>query len=481
MKKQPLLKLFIALLFAAWSGSSFADIPGNVWFTISNRFSGLALDISGQSTDVGGDLIQWQQTGGYNQQFRFLDSGNGYYRIQVRHTSMVLDVYAKDTSNGASIVQWTDNNGSNQQWKVERNGDGYYTISNRLSGKALDVWQWSSTAGDRISQYDSTGATNQQWALLPADTDLTVAQDGSGDYSSVQSAINAASNDDSILIKPGTYNEHLDIASSKSNITLIGSTGNAADVVLTDSRCNSCSDGNGSTWGTSGSATAMFFGADLYVRDLTIQNGYDEDTYGSSQAVALYARGDRQIYENVRLIGNQDTVLTWTANTSTIARQYFRDCYVEGDVDFIFGRGTAVFDRCEIHSLNRGSSSNNGYLTAASTEITNPYGILFNQCTITSDAAAGTVYLGRPWPAGNSSTAIAQVLFRDSWLSDAIRADAWTDMMGLSWEDARLSEYNNSGPGALINSNRPQMSSSDVADYTVEKYMAGSDSWNPVY
>ena len=458
-----------------------ADVPTNVWFTLENRASGLVADISGRSPDRGAELIQYRDTGGSHQQFRFLDSGSDHYWIQARHTGQVLDLSGGDTENGASIVQWDENGGENQQWRVERASAGYYTLVNRRSGKALDVWRKSKDPGSRISQYTLTGNGNQQWKLVPVDADFIVARDGSGTHATVQSAINAASSGDSILIRPGVYNEHVEIPASKGGITLIGSTGRPDDVVIVDFRCASCSNSQGGQWGTARSATAIFYGADLYVRDLSIVNSYNEAAYGSSQAVALSASGDRQIYENVRIIGNQDTLLTWSAGNDVVTRQYFRDCYVEGDVDFIFGRGSTVFDRCTIHSLDRGSNNNNGFITAASTELSNHYGILIYHCTITSDAAAGTVYLGRPWPAGGSRTAIGQVLVRESWLDEAIRADAWTDMAGLSWRDARLSEYGNYGPGALVNGNRPQINAEQAAFYTPRRYLAGADHWNPLY
>ncbi|MBL4827990.1 MAG: RICIN domain-containing protein [Spongiibacteraceae bacterium] len=468
---------FVTLLFLSISAK--AQVPSNVWFVLESRHSGFVLDILNVSTDTGVELTQWYRTDTLNQQFRFLDSGDGYYRIQARHSSQVLDVYEWNAEDGATIAQWTDLNAINQQWLVKQNAEGYYSFTNRYSGKALDLWEWSTVAGSRLSQFTPSGEVNQQWKLLPVGTDYTVASNGTGTHTTMQSAINAASSGDSILVRAGTYSGHIEVPTSKTGITIVGETTNPADVVISDNRCASCANGSGGTWGTSGSATANLFGHDLTVMGVTIENAYNESVYGASQAVAVYARGDRQVYDNVRFLGNQDTLLTWTANTSIIARQYYRRVFVQGDVDFIFGRGTAVFDNSTIHALSRGSSSNNGYITAASTEITNPYGILFYQCTMTSNAPAGTFHLGRPWPAGGSTTARGQVLVRDSWLDAAIKSAPWTDMSGLAWEDARLSEYNNTGPGAGVNSNRPQMSASAAASYTPTTYLSGSDGWKP--
>lgn len=164
-----------------------------------------------------------------------------------------------------------------------------------------------------------------------------------------------------------------------------------------------------------------------------------------------------------------------------MAHRYFRNCYIEGDVDFIFGRGQAVFDRCEIKSLTRGSSSNNGYVTAASTDISQTYGFLFYKCNLTSNAPAKSVYLGRPWHPSGDVNARGQVLFRQTTIGAHIRDDAWTDMSGFSWTTGRFTEYLNTGTGAVVNSNRPQLAASSAASYTPQKYLAGSDGWNPIY
>ncbi|WP_081913610.1 pectinesterase family protein [Glycomyces sp. NRRL B-16210] len=458
-------------------------VETGVWFNIESRHSGLVLGIRAASTASGAELVQWDRNGSYDQQFRFVDAGGGYYKIEARHSGMVLDVEGASGADGAKVQQWGDGGSANQQWQITESG-GYATFVNRASGKALDVWEWSTAKGGRISQYTPTGGANQQWRLVPAggdvQADIVVAADGSGDHTTVQAAVNAAAPGATILIKAGNYKGNVQVPSNKTGLTFIGATGNAADVVIHDDRCAGCDNGSGGTWGTSGSASVLLQGNDFTAEDLTFANTYDEAAHGASQAVAVKVVGDRMVFDNVRFLGNQDTLLTDTPNAATVSRQYFHDCYVEGDVDFIFGRGTAVFDDCRIHSLNRGSSSNNGYVTAASTEITNPYGILIYQCEMTSNAPNGSVYLGRPWPAGGSTTARGQVLIRESVLGAHFRADPWTDMSGLSWRDARLSEYQNTGPGSGANGDRPQMSSSEAANFEPQDYLAGNDGWNPI-
>ena len=312
-----------------------------------------------------------------------------------------------------------------------------------------------------------------------ATTAVTVAADGTGDVTTVQAAVDKVASGNTsavtITIKKGTYSGVVSVPSTKPYITFVGATGTASDVVLTASRSNS------QGYGTAGSATVTLLAKNTTMKNLTVQNAYDEATNGYSQAVALNAAADRQVFNNVRLLGNQDTLLTWGATSSTPTRQYFVNSYIEGDVDFIFGNGTSVFSKCTIKSLTRGSSTNNGYITAASTYSGNTYGFLFVGSTFTTNAPAGTVYLGRPWHPGSASGYNPQVLYRESTLGAHIHtAQPWTDMSGFSWKDARFYEYANTGAGATVNSNRPQMSASTAASYTAAKYLAGSDGWNPI-
>jgi pectinesterase len=307
---------------------------------------------------------------------------------------------------------------------------------------------------------------------------IDVAGDGSGRYRTVQAAVDAipAGNRAPVTIRiaRGTYRGIVRLPDTKAAITLVGATGNAADVVITESRSARSAGGN------EASSTVLNASPDSTIADLTIVNAYDEAANGASQAVALTARNDRQVYRNVRILGNQDTLLTWTGSATTRHRQLFTDCYVEGDVDFIFGSGTAVFDGCEIRSLSRGSTSNNGYVTAPATNRANPYGFLFVGSRFTSNAPGGTVYLGRPWQPGGDPNAVGQVVIRESSLGAHVRtSQPWTDMSGFSWRNARFAEHRNTGPGAGVNANRPQLTEAQAATHTRQRYLAGSDGWNP--
>jgi pectin methylesterase-like acyl-CoA thioesterase len=315
-----------------------------------------------------------------------------------------------------------------------------------------------------------------------------VAADGSGTHTSVQAAVNAAPAGNAsrftIAIKPGDYYEPVVIPADRPHLTFLGLGGTPAAVRIHYDRANGTARPEGGTYGTSGSASVTIDGNDFIAKNLTFANTFDEAGHpeiANRQAVAVLTRADRLIFDNVRFLGNQDTLYHNSASAAVVGRAYFRGCYVEGDVDFIFGRGTGVFDRCEIRSLDRGSTSNNGYVTAASTMISNPYGYLFTQCDLTSDAPARSVHLGRPWHPSGDVNAIAQVVFRDSNLGAHILDAPWTDMSGFSWRDARFFEHQNTGPGATINVDRPQLTAAQAAALTPQAYLAGTDGWNPIY
>ncbi len=295
-----------------------------------------------------------------------------------------------------------------------------------------------------------------------------------------------------IDIDPGTYTEAFRI--NESNVTLHGLGTDPSKVVIRNDRASGSPDPDepGATLGTAGSAVVFVTGANVTLDNLSVVNGFDEAGHPeitSAQAVALRVEGDRFVADTVRLLGNQDTLLADTPKPTTRIRQYYVNSYIEGDVDYVFGAATAVFDRVTFHSLDRGKSVN-GYVTAASTDTGSKYGFLITDSKITSDAAAGTVNLGRPWHPSADPDALASVIVKNTWLPAALDKDApWDDMastnssgvkVNFSWTGARFSEYGNIGPGASVNTNRAQLSDKDALSATPEKYLAGKDGWSPV-
>ncbi|HEU5425401.1 MAG TPA: pectinesterase family protein [Actinocrinis sp.] len=287
----------------------------------------------------------------------------------------------------------------------------------------------------------------------------TVAADGTGKYPTIQAAIDAVPAGNTrpvtITIKPATYREIVTIPANKPYVTLQGLGSSASSTVIVNNRSNA------GGYGTAGSATVFVYGHDFTAENLTISNDYGV----GSQAVAANVTADRAVFNGVRFLGNQDTLLV-----NDTARAYFVNNYIEGTVDFIFGGGTAVFNSCDIYEKR----TSGGPVTAARTPASQTYGLLIYKSTITG-AVNNTTQLGRPWgPA-------AQVLYRESTLSATIATgQPWIDMSGNVWTNARFFEYKDTGPGATLNGNRPQMTDAQAVDYTPQKYLAGSDAWNPI-
>jgi pectate lyase len=326
----------------------------------------------------------------------------------------------------------------------------------------------------------SEGAGPLEPSEKAAGEHITVALDGSGDFASLQAAIGAVPSDSTtartITVKPGVYREVVNVWPDRKNLTITGATANPADVVISYNTAAGQAKFFGGTWGAKGSPTMTVAADNTTVRNLTVENAYDEAANGSSQALAVRSVGDKVTFENTRFLGNQDTYLADTVNRDASARTYLKNCYIEGDVDFIYGRGTAVLEGCTIHSLSRGSSTNNGYIVAPSTKNSNPYGLLIINSRLTSDAAPGTVSLGRPWFASSDPDALPQAVIRDSWLGGHIAEQGWADMSGHSWTEGRFGEHNNSGPGAWLNEFHPQLDAAGVLQFTVENYLGD---WTP--
>ncbi|MDX3641724.1 pectinesterase family protein [Streptomyces sp. MB09-02B] len=345
------------------------------------------------------------------------------------------------------------------------------------------VYQTSAALAAVLMLAHHAGKNTKGKGLLEGSTKL-VASDGTGDYWTVQDAINAAptSGANTIYIDKGVYHEVISVSSSKSWLTIQGVTGNRTDVVIYNSRCNGMiNPATGAKYGTQGSAVATFRPPNLTVKDLTISNTFDRNAHPEispyeTQAVAIAAMGDRQVYDNVSIMSHQDTLLCKGETPTTQARQHFVGCFIRGDVDFIFGNATAVIDRSTIQVLPWPG----GTVLAPNTDYRKKYGILISSCTITTSGVPNdTMHLGRPW--NNTADARPQAVLRDCEIQAGIKdAQPWTNMVPeYPWQWARFKEYRNFGPGAGTGSNAPQMTDAEAADYTAQKYLAGTDGWNP--
>lgn len=285
------------------------------------------------------------------------------------------------------------------------------------------------------------------------DYEITVAPDGSGDFKSIQAAIDAtkAFPDRRITlhIKNGIYHEPVRVYEWNPRLSLIGESAEKT-IIRWGSHFQQVNRGRNSTFHT---ATLSVEGNDFHGENLTIEN-----TAGPvGQALALSVNADRVSFNNSRFLGHQDTIYV----TGEGKRQYFKNCYVEGTTDFIFGQGTAVFDQCEIHAKA------DSYITAASTPDTRQYGLVFLRATLTAEEGVSKVYLGRPWRAH------AKTVFIDSWLGAHIRPEGWHNWSKPAAEHTSFyAEYNSRGPGAADSAQRAPwthtLTKEQATEYTVE-------------
>jgi len=306
---------------------------------------------------------------------------------------------------------------------------------------------------------------------------VTVNGTGKADFKTVQEAIDHAPEAGSLIrIAPGTYREKISIVHRC--IRLVGTGTQPKDVVL------SWNDSAMSTGSTFKSGTVTVRADDFAAENLTIENTWEvehPEQDHHSQAVALQMSSDRAILDKVRLLGFQDTLyansLTCEGSASTepcqASRQYFRDCYIEGHVDYIFGDAKAVFDGCEMHSRHHSSVM----ITAQSRiSMTQDSGYFFLHCKITGENTSDRVYFGRPW------RALATVLFYDTEIDQRLDPDGWGEWDGRL-KTAIYREYCSHGPGVNGGHRKveyPSLSNAEEVNLTPGSLLAGADHWNPI-
>ena len=262
-----------------------------------------------------------------------------------------------------------------------------------------------------------------------------------------------------IQLAAGTWRGVLRIPAGAPPIALAGA-GMGRTVLVNDHFASRIDPGTGQPFGTFGSATVFVHGNDFQASDMTIAN----DAGPVGQAVAMVLSGTRAAFRRVRFSGHQDTLYLQGHDSVS----WFADCEVEGTVDFIFGSGTALFERCRIHS--RGP----GYITAASTPAGRRHGLVFQDCDLTADAGVSGVHLGRPWRDH------ARVAFLHSRIGAHVAAAGWHD-----WErperraTAHFAEGDNRGPGASVADRvawSHRLDAAATAQYTRQAILAD---WRP--
>lgn len=299
--------------------------------------------------------------------------------------------------------------------------------------------------------------------ITTAQKKIIVAKDGSGHYTRVQSALDAVPLNNkkpiTIFIRNGIYKEKLHLDSSKNFVTLIGE--DKFKTVLTHNDHTGKISPTGDTINTRTSYTFIVKADNFTAENLTIQN---DAGFSAGQAVGLESDGDMASFYNCRIVGNQDILFT----NNDKSRQFYKDCYIEGTTDFIFGSSTVWFERCHIHSKK------NSHITAASTPQQNEFGYVFNDCVLTGDTSLRGVSLGRPW------RAYASVVFMRTYIGSHILPEGWRNWNNTeNYKTTKYFEYENYGPGALPSKRVPwskQLNEEEVKKYTLKNVMRG---WTP--
>jgi pectinesterase len=298
-----------------------------------------------------------------------------------------------------------------------------------------------------------------------------VAADGSGDFTTVQAAVEAVAINNNhrvvIDIRPGTYLQVVHVPKYKPMITFRGE--DAAKTILTFNNSAKTLGPDGQPLGTFASASVFIDGDDFHAENITFEN-----TFGvGSQAVAIHVAGDRAVFSNCRFLGWQDTLMTGMQDKPVPpqGREYYDHCYITGHVDFIFGGATAYFSDCEIHLRGR------GYVTAAATPQSTAFGYVFDHCHITADPAAKGTYLGRPW------RPYASVTYLNTEMPAEIRPEGWENWRDPAREKtARYAEFQSTGPGGDPSGRvawAHQLTADEAAKIIPQSVLGGDDHWDP--
>lgn len=298
------------------------------------------------------------------------------------------------------------------------------------------------------------------WAQERQDT-IVVSRDGTGNFRTLQEAIESArafmDYTVTIYVKNGVYKEKVIVPSWVENIDIILEDRDKTIITYDD-------HANINKMGTFRTYTVKVEGSDITFKNLTIENNAAQ----LGQAVALHTEGDRLKFINCRILGNQDTIYTGAKFT----RLYFKDCYIDGTTDFIFGPSTALFEDCIIHSKR------NSYVTAASTPKEAKYGYVFKHCKLTAEPGVDKVYLGRPW------RPYAYTLFIECELGKHIVPAGWHNWGKQSNEEtARYMEYKNTGEGANVSERvawSKQLTKKEAEAVTVDAIFSTQSNWNPI-
>jgi pectinesterase len=329
-----------------------------------------------------------------------------------------------------------------------RTGYNWYTNEPKEVLKKYPNWKKKVESEILIPQKKSE-------VTLKDEFNIVVDQNGNGDFKTIQEAVNAAKSYPSqritIFIKNGTYYEKVKIHSWNTTISFIGES-REKTIITYDDYFNKINLGRNSTFYT---YTVLVEGNDFFAKNLTIQNSSGE----VGQAVALNVNANRVVFSNCTFLGNQDTLYTSGEGT----KNYFKDCYIEGTTDFIFGDATALFENCIIHSKK------DSYITAASTPKDTAFGYVFKNCKLTADENVTKVYLGRPW------RPFAKTVYINCEMGKHILPEGWHNWSKPEAETSSFyAEYKCTGEGFQPKNRVPwshQLSDSEAKNYTIDSIL----------
>ena len=322
---------------------------------------------------------------------------------------------------------------------------------------------------------------------------FVVAKDGTGDFETVQAAVDALPGGNRaptlLLIKNGVYRERVVV--HKDNLRIVGE--DREKTVITWSACAKELNPDGTPRGTFLSASLLVTGRNVEFENLTVRNDAG-DGRQAGQAVAVYAAGDRGVWRNCAFIAHQDTLFCGPVMPkveadaaprnsraecvesvgdcpATAGRQYFEDCFIQGDIDFIFGPYRCWFERCTLFMNARG-----GYYTAANTPEAQPYGLVFHRCRLTGECGEGEAFLGRPW------RAYARTVFLECEMDACVAPEGFRDWDEQRRITERCGEWNTTGERKDLRARHPaekRLSAEEAAVLTIPEVIGGCDGWRP--
>ena len=320
---------------------------------------------------------------------------------------------------------------------------------------------------------------------------IIVAKDGSGDFTSIQEAVDALPETEEgcpaqILVRAGEYREKVVI--HRNHVRLKGE--DAEKTVLAWNACAKDRYEDGTEKTTFLSATLMTTGLDIEVENLTVVNDAG-DGRAVGQAVAVYAAGDRGVWRGCRFIAHQDTLYCGPLREPDVTKdvgsrrgcaevyplvqdgpltsssQYFENCYIRGDVDFIFGCYRAWFERCTLFMNERG-----GFYTAANTHPEQPFGFVFRRCRLTGACGPGQGFLGRPWRKG------AATVFLECEMGEQVAPEGFCDWDAERVVTGRYGEWRTTGARADQGTRHPsqkRLTDEEAAQITISRVLGRTD------